>query len=73
MIAEYCLYPDDCNDTTTCEFCLIGEITTLTAQLEAATTALEILDENSYCHHTPHMICVPTEHWKRAMNTTTGE
>jgi len=41
MIAEYCLYPDDCNDTTTCEFCLIGQITTLTAKLEAATKALE--------------------------------
>jgi len=49
------------------------EIELLRDKLEAATKALEILDENSYCHHTPHMICVPTEHWKRAMNTTTGE
>jgi len=48
-------------------------IKSLTAKLEAATKALEILDTNSYSHHTPHMICVPTEHWKRAMSTTTGE
>ena len=42
-------------------------------QRDEALKSLEILDTNSYSHHTPHMICVPTEHWKRAMSTTTGE
>jgi len=29
--------------------------------------AIKMLQENSYDHHTPCMICIPTEKWKEAM------
>ena len=34
------------------------------AELQAALT---MLDENGY-RHTPYMVCVPIEKWKKAMN-----
>jgi len=29
--------------------------------------AIKILQENYYDHHTPYMICIPTEKWEEAM------
>lgn len=37
------------------------------AQWSIEKKALCVLIENSYEHHTPYMICIPTEKWKEAM------
>ena len=38
------------------------------AHLNAFDTATDILSENSYSHHMPHMIAVPKDKWSEAID-----
>lgn len=54
----------------------MSEITTTEEELREAITRyrrmVEILDANSYDHHTPYMMCVPHDKWKEAMALSEG-